>query len=78
MEKNFKESVDFKKMKRKFILEFLFCIAFAGIFYLFRNTSMVLLGLILAFGTTPARAAKWWYEINTNLEEKTVLSSFDK
>lgn len=54
---NSDDTVKAKKVKRRFVFEFLFSLVFAGVFFIFENTSMMVLGLILALGVTPARAS---------------------
>jgi hypothetical protein len=45
-------------MVRKFAIEFVLSLTFAGVFYFAGNTSLFVLGLILAFGVVPGHLVK--------------------
>ena len=62
------DQVKAKKMKTRFVFELLFSLAFAAVFLVFGNKSMMMLGLILAFGVTPARYTRWRLSISTELK----------
>ena len=46
---NSDDPVKAKRMKIRFVFEFLFSLAFAGVFFVFGNTSMMVLGLFFGF-----------------------------